>query len=255
MLFDLSSPGRKNIIRVVYGVLALLFVVGFVGFGIGGEVGGGGIIDSLTGGGGGDTASQFEQQVEDAEERLESDPADERALEELAYYRAQSGFAQLEVDESTGQPTGLTDESRSELEAAVEAWSRYLDTEPAKPDPRTAGQILRAYQFLGDAGGAADVQELLVEEEPNFLNYGNLAYLRYLDLDLKAGDAAFEKAEAEAKPGDKAQLRQLEQLRADVAKEKKRLAKQPDAAPGENPLSDPFGSGLGGTSSVPPATP
>lgn len=257
MLFDLSSPGRKNIIRVVYGVLALLFVVGFVGFGIGGELGGGGIIDSITGSGGGDTADQFEQQVEDAEETLESDPTDTRALEELAYYRAQSGFAQLEVDETTGQPTGLTEESRSELEAAIDAWERYLDAEPKKPDPRTAGQILRAYQFLNDAGGAADVQEVLVKDEPSFLNYGTLAYLRYLDLDVKAGDAAFDKAEAEAKPSDKAQLKQLEKLRAQVVEERERLAEQPDegTVPGENPLADPFGGGLGGTSPVPPSSP
>ena len=246
MLFDLSSPGRKNVVRVVFGFLALIFAIGFIGFGIGGELGSGGIIDSLTGGGGGDTADQFEQQVEDAEDKLESDPTDAKALEQLAYYRAQSGFAQLEVDESTGQPTGLTEESRTELEAALDAWSRYLETNPERPDPRTAGQILRAYQFLGDPGGAADVQEILVKEDPSFINYGQLAYLRYLDLDLKQGDEAFEQAEAEAKASDKSQLKQLEQIRAEVVKEKKRLAKQPeDAAPVEEPLTDPFGGGLG----------
>jgi hypothetical protein len=247
MLFDLSSPGRKNVIRVVYGVLALLFLVGFVGFGIGGELGGGGLIDSITSGGsGGNTADQFEQQIEDAEDKLESEPTDEKALEELAYYRAQSGFAQLEVDESTGQPTGLTEESRTELEAALDAWSRYLETNPQKPDLRTAGQILRAYQFLGDAGGAADVQELLAKDDPTFINYGQLAYLRYLDLDLKRGDEAFEEAEAVAKPSDKSQIKQLEEIRAQVVKEKEKLAKEGDeAAPVDDPLSDPFGGGLG----------
>ena len=247
MLFDLSSPGRKNIIRVVYGVLALLFLVGFVGFGIGGELGGGGIIDSITGNdSGGDAADQYEQQIEDAEEKLESDPTDEKALEDLAYYRALSGTAQLEVDESTGQPTGLTEESRNEFEAAVDAWSRYLETDPKKPDPRTAGQVLQAYQFLGDAGGAADVQEVLVKDDPSFVNYGQLAFLRYLDLDLKGGDAAFDKAETEAEPSNDAQLKQLEQIRAQVVKEKKRLAKEgDDAAAGENALADPFGGGLG----------
>lgn len=131
MLFDLSNPRRKNVIRVAYAVLALLFVVGFVGFGIGGELGGGGIVDSLTGGGSGSTAGQYEQQIEDAEETLETDPTNQEALAELALYRAQSGFAQLEFDEQTGQPTGLTEESRDEFEAAIEAWNRYLDTEPA----------------------------------------------------------------------------------------------------------------------------
>jgi hypothetical protein len=90
------------------------------------------------------------------------------------------------------------------------------------------------------------VQELVTEADPSFLNYGNLALLRYSDLDLKRGDAAFEKAEAKATPDTKSALKQLEQIRAQAVKSKKQLAKAPDEpAPGEAPLSDPFGGGLG----------
>ena len=105
MLFDLSSPGRKNVIRVVYGVLALLFPVGFVGFGIGGELGGGGLFDSLSGGGGdGVTAEQFEQQIEDAEAALETNPARRAgAAATLADYRYLSGHAQLERRRGDGR--------------------------------------------------------------------------------------------------------------------------------------------------------
>ena len=82
MLFDLSSPRRKNVVRVVYGALALLFAGGFIFFGIGSEGGGGGLFDGIFGdGGGGSTAEQFEQQIEDAEKKLETDPADQRALQ------------------------------------------------------------------------------------------------------------------------------------------------------------------------------
>lgn len=249
MLFDLSSPGRKNIIRVVYAVLALLFLVGFVGFGIGGELGGGGIIDSLTGGGGGDTASQYEQQIEDAEEKLEADPSDEKALQELAYYRILSGSAQLERDEETGQPTGVTEEARSEFEAGFEAWERYLDTNPKKVDLQTASQIQQAYLVLQDAEGMADVQELVAKDDPSFLNYARLAFFRYQSLDLEAGDEAVKEAEALAKGSDKAQLKELERIREEAAKLKKQVEKQGELAPEENPLTDP----LGGSPLAPPA--
>jgi tetratricopeptide (TPR) repeat protein len=236
-------------------VLALLFLVGFVGFGIGGEVGGGGIIDSITGGGGGSTAEQFEDQIEDAEDRVEEDPTDQKALENLAFYRAQSGFAQLEIDEQTGQPIGLTEESRDEFEAAIDAWTKYLDV-AKKPDDATAGQIIRAYQSLGDYEGAADTQEVVVKADPSFVGYRDLAYLRYLDLDLKRGDEALDQARAEADKSNQSQIKQLEKLRERVVKAKKQAEKQPDAATGEAPLVDPFG-GLnpGGGGALPPTAP
>src|SRR5688572_10649416 len=198
MLFDLTSPGRKNVVRVVYGVLALLFLVGFVGFGIGGEVGGGGLIDSITGNSDGDddVASRYPQ-IEDAENKLESDPTNVKALEDLAYYRALSGSQLLQQDEETGQPV-LTEDARTEFESAIEAWTRYLDAE-TDPDPRVAGQVLAAYVFLGDTGGAAAIQEILAKEQPTFENFARLAAYYYDDGELKQGDDAVEKAEAEAK--------------------------------------------------------
>ena len=254
MLFDLSSPGRKNVVRVVFGLLALLFAVGFIGFGIGGEVGGGGILDSL-GGGGGSTADQFEDQIEDAEDRLDSDPTNQKALERLAFYRAQSGFAQLEIDEATGQPVGLTEESRQEFEAAIAAWTKYLDGAD-KPDAATAGQMIRAYQSLGDSEGAADTQEVLVAADPSFVGYRDLTYLRYLDLDLKRGDQALDKARVEADPGNDAQIKQLTKLREQVVKQKKRLAKQPGGAEeGAPQLENPFGGLSPDGGGLPPIEP
>jgi tetratricopeptide (TPR) repeat protein len=255
VLFDLSSPGRKNIIRVVYGVLALLFLVGFVGFGIGGEIGGGGIVDSLTGGGGdGDTAEQFEQQIEDAEAALETNPADEKALANLAEYRYLSGQAQLDVDETTGAPI-LTEEARSEFEAAIDAWTRYLETDPAKPDVGAAGQVVNAYVLLNNAEGAADAQQIIADANPSVGTIGVLARFRYFDLDLKGGDAAVAELEKLDGGGVDATVKQLEALREQVVKEKKRLAKLPDSEAGaEEGLQSPFG-GLGQDGSVPPTSP
>ena len=257
MLFDLSSPGRKNVVRVVFGFLALIFAVGFIGFGIGGEIGGGGIVDSITGGGGSDTADQYEQQIEDAESTLETDPENQRALANLAQYRYLSGQAQLEIDEATGQPT-LTEESRGEFEKAIDAFTRYLDTKPEKPDVGSAGQVVQAYVFLGDAEGAARAQQILADANPSAGTYSTLAYYLFADLNFKAAEKAVERALAEAKPGERKSIeKQLDQLRKAAEKQKKQAAQLPESATGGGTgIEDPFGGlapDAGGA--VPPAAP
>src|SRR4051812_6238203 len=103
MLFDLQSPGRRRVIKVVYGALAVLFFVGFVGFGVGNNVGGGGIIDSLTGGGGGGSGDNpFEDDIDNAEKTLQTTPKDQAALLLLAKSYLGSSNQQVNVDESTG---------------------------------------------------------------------------------------------------------------------------------------------------------
>ena len=259
MLFDLSSPRRKNVVRVVYGALALLFAGGFIFFGIGSEGGGGGLFDGIFGdGGSGSTAEQFEQQVEDAEKKLESDPEDQRALQELAYYRTQSGISQLEQDEATGLPV-VNEDARGELEAAIDSWNRYLDTNPNKPDLATASQIVQAYVLFDDASGAAQTQEVLAEADPSANTFGTLANYLYADDDFKGGDAAAQRAVEEAKPADRKSIeKQLDRLREQWQKRQKQLEKQAEsgqAAEGaEGALSSPFG-GVAPQSGVPPAGP
>ena len=99
MIFDLSSPGRKNVVRVVFGFLALLFAVGFIFLGIGTR----GRVQAAStrrlGGDNNSTSDAFEQQIEDAEAAVEKSPDDPKALSELVLLRTQSGSSQLEVDE------------------------------------------------------------------------------------------------------------------------------------------------------------
>lgn len=255
MLFDLSSPGRKNVIRVVYGVLAFLFLLGFVGFGIGGELGSGGIIDSLTGGGGGgSTADQFEEQIEDAEKQLEGDPENPRALEELVTLRFQSGQVQLDVNEQTGVPT-VSEEARGEFEASVEMWGRYVQTEPKKVDITTASSAVNAYRFLEDAEGAAEAQQLLAESDPSTNSYSTLAFFRFAALDFKGGDEAVALAVKEAKPSERKQIeRQLSSIRKQAERLKKAQGKAPPGSEGAG-LQDPFGSLNPGGGAVPPTAP
>jgi tetratricopeptide (TPR) repeat protein len=256
MLFDLSSPGRKTAVRIVFGLLALLFAVGFIGFGIGSESGSGGFFDSLTGGDGdGDTAEQFQQQIEDAESRLESNPNDERSLANLVQYRFLSGQSQLEVDEATGQPIGLSEESRNEFEAAVEAWDRYERADPARVDVTAASYAAQAFAYLGDAEGAANAQEALAEARPITNNYFLLARFRYADFDFKGGDEAADLAVKEAPADQRKQVeRALDQVREQAVKLEKQTEKQAGAETGGAELESPFG-GLAPDSGLPPTAP
>ena len=253
MLFDLSSPRRKTAMRIIYGLLAFLFFIGFVGFGIGGELGGGGLFDSL-GGGSGSTAEQYEQQIDDAESKLEADPENPNALLTLARYRYLSGTSQLEQDPTTGQ-VGLTDESRQEFEAAVEAWTRYLETDPAKPDVGTAGNMVQAYYALNDAEGGAIAQRIQAEANPSAGTYTRLAFFEYASYNFKAADEAAKRALAEAPKSEaKAIEKQLDQYRETAEKQKRQLDKLPaDAATGEQALDSPFGTlGDGSTAPIAP---
>lgn len=249
MLFDLSNPRRKTVIRIVYALLALLFAGGFIGFGIGGELGGGGIVDAILGTGSGSTSSQFKDQIEEVEEQLESDPDNPRLLAELATLRYQSGRIQLEADQETGQPV-VTEDARSEFDKAFDAWARYLQTDPKKPDPGAAASMRDAYTLVGDYAGAARAQEILARDNPSSSEFANLAYYRYYALDIKGGNQALEQARKRAESqDDRRSLKQLERLRDQAADYKKQLAKNPQ---GENPLADPTANLPGAGSSLAP---
>jgi tetratricopeptide (TPR) repeat protein len=254
MLFDLSSPRRKNVVRVVYGLLAVLFAGGFIFFGIGSESGAGGLFDGLFGdGSSGSTAEQYEQQIEDAETKLETDPQNANALATLARYRYLSGTAQLDQDQTTGA-VSLTEEARQEFESAIDAWTRYLDTKPPKPDVATAANMVQAYYALGDAEGAADAQAIQTKNNPSAGTYSQLAFFRYASYDIEGGDEAAKSAVEEAPKADRKSVeKQLDRYRELAVKQKKKLAKLPqDSAAGEEALGSPFG-GLGGAGGTAPA--
>ncbi len=239
MIFDLKSGKRRRVVQIIFGFLAFIFAAGFIFLGIGTE-GGLNPFDSL---GGGSTDDAFEQQIEDAEAEVEDNPADADAISSLIVLRAQSGTAQLEVDEETGQPSGLSDESRAEYEEAVARWQDYLETKPKKISPAAAGAVVQAYRFLGDVEGAIAAQRQLAESSPSAPNYGALAQFLYFDLQIDEGDKARDKALAEASSETKKLIsQQLEQIRDQGVKAEKKQKKQPDSATGDAPaISDPFG--------------
>src|SRR5918996_3234071 len=133
VLFDLKSGKRRRVIQIVFGFLAFIFFISFVGFGIGSDATGG-IFDALGigGGTGGSTDPQYEQQIEEAEDKLEANPTDQRALRDLASYRYLAGIEGVTTDPETGV-TEVSEDAHQELEEAVAAWEDYIETKPKRP--------------------------------------------------------------------------------------------------------------------------
>jgi tetratricopeptide (TPR) repeat protein len=241
-------------VQVVYVMLAAIFLLGFVGFGIGVGGGPGGIFDALGIGNGSNSSgsSAFTQQVQDAETRVKKHPQDENALLNLARYEYLSGQSQLGApDSTTGQPV-VTDEAVAEFNKAADAWERYVKV-AKKPDPALAGQIAFAYSSIGDFGGAARAQQIAADARPNANAYYQLAIYQYENLDLKAGDAAGKKVVqvskgAQKKPAQK-QMDQLAKVARKFVQSQQAANKASGQSPGQS-LANPFG-GLAPTSTAP----
>jgi hypothetical protein len=88
MLFDLRGR-RRRLVQGVYLMLALLMGGGLVLFGIGGDVSGG-LFDAFSdrSGSGSDANAAIEERIDRQEQRLASNPQDERLLQSLVreYY-------------------------------------------------------------------------------------------------------------------------------------------------------------------------
>lgn len=266
MLFDLRGK-RKRFIQVVYAILAALFLISFVGFGIGSDAAGG-LFDAIgvgSGQGGGTSSNpQFEQQIEDAEERLEADPENRNALLEIAQVRVQAGQQELDQDDQ-GNPV-MTDDAREEFEAATDAWQRYLELKPKRPDSSAANLLTVAYQSLigeqlsGQSGvdpqrlqanldGSVETAKVVADENPD-AGLLNLAFSAYLAGDERLGDRTTEKALKRTQQNQRGAVRQQLEQAKQQGKQIQRAIRQ--SAPGEEELVDPLG-GAGGAAPAPGA--
>ena len=252
MLFDLRGK-RKRVVQVSYVILALIFVVGFLGFGIGVGGGPGGIFDALGISNSSNTGSgtaQFQ------------DNNDTQALLKLAENEYLLGKEGVTVDQSTGQIT-ITNEAHTQLGAAADAWTKYLHVNKNTPDTRTAFDMVNVYVILNDADGAAKTQEIIAKDQPSAQSYGQLAYFQYAGGDIKGGDASRDKAFSMASGAQRKQLEgSLKQARSTgikVQQAQKKAQQQaqkqsggPSGTPGTNPLQTPFG---GAPTTPAPTTP
>ena len=179
MLFDLRGSGRRTTVKVVYLTLALLMGGGLVFFGIGGDVSGG-LVDALTNRGstGSVGTDRFRDRAAEAERRAQANPDDPAAWAALARARFQLASASEFLDPQTGQ---FTDEGKTYLRAAGEAWERHLALDPAQPDDGVASLMVQTFSqaALNEPEKAVRAQEIITEERPAARPFASRAVLAY----------------------------------------------------------------------------
>ena len=182
MLFDLTGK-RKRFLQIVFALLAGVFAISFVGFGIGSDAGGG-LFDAVGigggggahGGGGGNSPRnpQFEQQIQDAEAQLASNPTDEQALLDIARARFLAG-----QDESSTDEQGNINIPELKMRLFAARWCARSSQWQAVRSlhlPRQPGQHVRGHQ--------GPLEQHQVEAGPQAAGGGPYVLRRMLHLGL-----------------------------------------------------------------------
>ncbi len=228
MLFDIRGR-RKNVVKGVYAVLAVLMGLSLflvVGPAPLQEIFG--IEDAAT-----NAADQLEDQAERVERKLRKDPENPELLLTLTRTRINVGNSLAVSNPETGE-IGLTPESRLQLEAAGEAWEKYLKAVDA-PNPSGAQLAAGAYFGLAQTArtgaeaeanvrAAAKAQRIVAEERPSLGSLSTLATYRYYSFDYKGGDQA--RSEAKKYANTKFERESVDKQLAEVEKRGRAFEKQ-----------------------------
>ncbi|HYQ77483.1 MAG TPA: hypothetical protein VEP91_00045 [Solirubrobacterales bacterium] len=259
MLFDLRGGHRRNMVKVVYAVLAVL-----MGASLFLTVGPFSISEIFNGGGGStDLAKPYEEEAERIEARLAKDPGNPQMLVSLT--RAQLNAGNVDAVKEPNGEVILTADSVKAYQKADQTWSEYLKATD-KPDPALAALVAPMQIQLAETStsyaqadlrikAAAETQKIAAEDRPTANALVTLAFYTYFTGDT----AAAEKVRAEAKKLAKTdgQRKEIDEVLDEYKKNassyvarKKQAEKEQKAAGGKSPesLENPLtpGGGLGG---------
>jgi hypothetical protein len=273
VLFDLQSPGRRRVIRVVFGALAAVFAISTVFLGVG--TGGGGSIGDLFGGGGGDNSGAFDDQIKAQEQRLVVNPNDAAALAQLVQLHYSAG--NTEVDDN-GQ---LNSDGEQQLQQSADAWNRYVKASKGNVANGPALYALQTFDRLGstefdnarsagsgtealdsvnsaiaDWKSAAQAQQILIDKQPSGTAYARLASYLYLSGQTQAGDQAAAKAKSSSQGSQgnsiDTQLKPIQQLGQQLQQAVTQLAQQQKQQQASTGGSNPLSGAGGGASALSP---
>jgi hypothetical protein len=210
MLFDLTGRGRRKTVKIIYSGLAAIFLLGFVGFGVGSVGGGGGGLAEIFGEGKSGGSADYSSQVKKAKQLTVSQPNNSAAWSGLIHYLLlQSSTGDNYTSSST--EVAFTPKAQPLLTQIQAAWQQYLKLTPHHPSPGLAAEVLRIY---GTPGGLSSpvlaFKTLKVEVEgraPSATLYYHLAEAAYAANDIKEGDRATKKAIKLAPAGEQTILR------------------------------------------------
>jgi hypothetical protein len=208
MLFDLRGRGRRRTVRIVYSGLALLFLLGFVGFGVGGGFGGsgsgGGVLEAVFGGSENGNGPNYEAQVKRARKLTVQQPNNPSAWSGLIHallLQAGSG------ENYNSNENVFTTKAQPQLKEISAAWQRYLKLEPHHPSSEIAAEALRVYTSPGGVNEPAQAVKAIkieiADRAPSASLYYDLALLSYQAKDKTEGDRASKKAIALAPSSEK----------------------------------------------------
>jgi hypothetical protein len=215
MLFDLRGAGRRNMVKAVYLLLAILMGVGLVGFGIGGSGLGGGLVDAITGSSGssGTGADTFLKRAQAAQARAEASPKDAQLWADAARARYQAATGEDFFDPNTQQ---FNDKGKAQLQVADQDWQKHLELKPNNPDDGAAGVMIKVYSpgALNEPDKAVAAQEIITEARPKARTFATLAVLAYDAGQTRKGDLARQKALDLSDPADRQTLKdQIDQAK------------------------------------------
>jgi hypothetical protein len=192
MLFDLRGRGRRRTVQIIYLGLALIFLLGFVGFGVGVGGGGGGLINALTENNGSNSAS-FAARVASAQKRVKREPKNPKAWANLVEAQLHQVSEEGYSDPTTGQFTGKGKQLLAQLSSS---WNTYLTLEPHNPSTTLAHRMLPVYEETGLNKPAEEVAvlQILLPTDPHSVRlYAALAESAYKAHNVSQGDLAAEK--------------------------------------------------------------
>jgi hypothetical protein len=204
MLFDLRGRGRRRTVQVIYAGLALLIGAGLVFFGVGAGVGGGGLLNSLTGSEGSSSAS-FSAQINKYKKLTHQQPSSAYAWEQLTLAQLHEAGGEAYVTR-----TGATTKGKELYRQIAQSWNHYLTLNPSNPSIPLAKEVVTVFgeEGLNEPAEAVKVLQTIVAAEPtNGVYYRFLAEYAYKAHNTRIGDLASEKAVALAPASERKELK------------------------------------------------
>ncbi len=195
MLFDLRGRGRRRTVQVIFLGMALLFLVGFVGFGVGVGGGGGGLLNALSENNGAGSAS-FAGKVASAQKRVKSHPSEAAAWAALAEAQLHQA-SEPEFIGAVGEQERFTSKGLALLAEMSKSWNTYLRLEPHHPNAVLAQTIANYYteQALNQpTEETRALQVAIAGKAPSAGLYSSLAESAYKARNISVGDKAMRQA-------------------------------------------------------------
>lgn len=258
MVFDIRGR-RRNVVKVVYAILALL-----MGLSLFLVVGPFNVANIFGGSETGNASAAFVEQAENVERRLRKDPENPELLLSLTKARINAGNASAELNPETGAAQ-VTEEGQAELLRASESWSKYLKAtdEPSVGGAQVAAPMFFTLAQLARSGteaetnlhAAAKAQQIVAEQRPSLGSLSTLAIYRNYSFDYAGAKQAEKEAEKYANTkferenlgNELSQIekraKEFQKQLAEIAKENKKFQAEGKGAVA-NPLAE--GSPLGG---------